>query len=97
MIKELLDVTFPNYRTTTYCKVPQSILREQHNKLKVKVTECKLSKELIFFCIFDNKMQAKIKQNNNKVKDWKRETPLAKIFFLPGSGARKLVGCAVLM
>jgi hypothetical protein len=34
-------------------------------------------------------MQAKIKQNNNKVKDWKRETPLAEILFLPGNGARK--------
>jgi hypothetical protein len=42
-------------------------------------------------------MQAKVKQNNNKVKGWKRETPLAKIFFLPGNGARKLIGGAVLM
>jgi hypothetical protein len=44
-------------------------------------------------------MQAKnkIKQNNNKVKDWKRGTPLAEIFFLPGNGARKLVGGAVLI
>jgi hypothetical protein len=57
MIKKLLDVTFPNDRTTTYCKDLQSILREQHNELKVKVTECKLSKELIF----DKTMQAKIK------------------------------------
>jgi hypothetical protein len=32
----------------------------------------------------------KIKQNNNKVKDWKRETPLAEILFLPGNGARKV-------
>jgi hypothetical protein len=39
----------------------------------------------------------KIKQNNNKVKDWKRESPLAETFFLPGNGARKLVGGAVLM
>jgi hypothetical protein len=33
----------------------------------------KAIKETIFFCIFDKKMQAKnkIKQNNNKVKDWK--------------------------
>jgi hypothetical protein len=60
MIKELLDVALPNYRTTTYCKVLQGILREQHNELKVKITECKLSKELIF-CIFDKTMQAKIK------------------------------------
>jgi hypothetical protein len=29
-------------------------------------------------------------QNNNKVKDWKRETPLAEILFLPGNGARKI-------
>jgi hypothetical protein len=35
----------------------------------------------------------KVKQNNNKVKDWKWETPLAKIFFLPGNGARKLDCC----
>jgi hypothetical protein len=41
--------------------------------------------------------QNKIKQNNNKVKDWKRETPLAEIFFLPDNGARKLVGGVVLM
>jgi hypothetical protein len=61
MIKELLDVTIPNYRTTTYCKVLQSILREQHNELKVKVKEYQLSKELNFLCIFDKKMQAKIK------------------------------------
>jgi hypothetical protein len=56
-------------------------------------------KELIFFCIFDKMMQAKykIKQNNNKVKDWKRETPLAEILFLPGNGTRKLVGGAVLI
>jgi hypothetical protein len=39
MIKELLDVTLPNYRTTTYCKVLQSMLRGQYNELKVKVTE----------------------------------------------------------
>jgi hypothetical protein len=39
----------------------------------------------------------KIKQNNNKVKGWKRETPLAEIFFLPDNGARKLVGDVVLM
>jgi hypothetical protein len=32
----------------------------------------------------------KVKQNNNKLKDWKRETPLAEIFFFPGNGARKL-------
>jgi hypothetical protein len=31
------------------------------------------------------------KQNNNKVKDWKRETPLAEILFLPGNGARKML------
>jgi hypothetical protein len=60
MIKELLNVTFPNYRTITYSKVLQSIIREQHNELKVKVMECQLSKELFFF-IFDKKMQAKIK------------------------------------
>jgi hypothetical protein len=98
MIKELLDVAFPNYRTTTYCKVLQSILREQHNELKVKVTEYQLSKELIF-CIFDKNdvSKNKIKQNNNKVKDWKRETPLAEIFCLPDNGARKLIGGAVLM
>jgi hypothetical protein len=37
-------------------------------------------------------MQAKnkIKKNNNKVKDWKRETPLVEILFLPGNGARKI-------
>jgi hypothetical protein len=37
-------------------------------------------------------MQAKIKikKNNNKVKDWKRETPLAENLFLPGNGARKI-------
>jgi hypothetical protein len=93
MIKELLDVIFPNYRTTTYCKVLQSILREQHNKLKVKVTEYQLSKDLIFFVF----LIKRCKQNNNKVKDWKRETPLAEILFLPGNGARKLVGGAVLM
>jgi hypothetical protein len=29
-------------------------------------------------------------QNNNKVKDWKRETPLAEILFLPGNDARKI-------
>jgi hypothetical protein len=39
----------------------------------------------------------KIKQNNNKVKDWKRETPLAEILFLPSNGARKIVDGAVLM
>jgi hypothetical protein len=39
-------------------------------------------------------MQAKnkIKHNNNKVKDWKRETPLAEILFLPGNGAKKIAG-----
>jgi hypothetical protein len=44
-------------------------------------------------------MQAKnkVKQNNNKVKDWKRETPLAEILFIPDNGARKLVDGAVLM
>jgi hypothetical protein len=41
--------------------------------------------------------QNKIKQNNNKVKDWKRETPLVDILFLPENGARKLVDGAVLM
>jgi hypothetical protein len=35
MIKELLDVTFPNNRTTTYWEVLQNVLREQHNELKV--------------------------------------------------------------
>jgi hypothetical protein len=25
------------------------------------------------------------------VKDWKRETPLAEILFLPGNGARKML------
>jgi hypothetical protein len=34
---------------------------------------------------------------NNKVKYWKRETPLAEILFLPGNSARKLVDGAVLM
>jgi hypothetical protein len=48
MIKELLDVAFPNYKTTTDCKVLESILREQYNEVKMKVTECKVSKELIF-------------------------------------------------
>jgi hypothetical protein len=33
----------------------------------------------------------KIKQNNNKVKDWKRETPLAEILFLPGNGTTKIL------
>jgi hypothetical protein len=42
-----------------------------------------------FFVFLIKKMQAKIKQNSNKVKDWKRETPLAEILFLPGNGARK--------
>jgi hypothetical protein len=32
----------------------------------------------------------KIKQNNNKVKYWKQETPLAEILFLPNIGARKI-------
>jgi hypothetical protein len=32
----------------------------------------------------------KIKQNNNKVKDWKPEIPLTEILFLPGNGARKI-------
>jgi hypothetical protein len=32
----------------------------------------------------------KVKKNINKVKDWKRETPLAEILFLPGNGARKI-------
>jgi hypothetical protein len=42
---------------------------------------------------FDKKdaRKNKVKQNNNKVKDWKRETPLAEILFLPGNGARKLL------
>jgi hypothetical protein len=39
----------------------------------------------------------RLKQNNNKVKGWKRETPLAEILFLPGNDAKKLVGGAVLM
>jgi hypothetical protein len=90
MIKELLDVTFPNYRTTTYCKVLQSILREQQNEPKVKVTEYQLSKELFFVFSIKNASKNKIKQNNNKVKDWKRETYLAEILFLPGKGARKI-------
>jgi hypothetical protein len=32
----------------------------------------------------------KIKQNNNKVKDWKRETPLTEILFLPGNSVKKI-------
>jgi hypothetical protein len=87
MIKELLDVTFPNYRTTTYCKVLQSILREQHNELKEKIRNASYQRNYFFFvffikrckqkgtnfCIFDKKdaSKNKIKQNNNKVKDWK--------------------------
>jgi hypothetical protein len=31
------------------------------------------------------------KQNNNKVKEWKRETPLVEILILPGNGARKIL------
>jgi hypothetical protein len=48
------------------------------------------------FCIFDKKdaSKNKIKQNNKKVKDWKWETPLVEIFFLPGNGARKLISGA---
>jgi hypothetical protein len=53
-----------------------------------------LKKELIF-CIFDKKDASKKskenKQTNNKVKDWKRETPLAEILFLPGNGTRKML------
>jgi hypothetical protein len=33
----------------------------------------------------------KVKQNNNKVKDWKRETPLAEIFFPPATAPKKLL------
>jgi hypothetical protein len=53
----------------------------------------------IFFVFLIKKMQGKnkLKQNNNKVKGWKQETILAEIFFLPGNGARKLVGGAVLI
>jgi hypothetical protein len=36
-----------------------------------------------------NVSKSKVKQNNNKVKDWKRETPLAETLFLPSNGARK--------
>jgi hypothetical protein len=32
-----------------------------------------------------------MKKNKNKVKDCACETPLAKVFFLPGNGARKLL------
>jgi hypothetical protein len=42
-------------------------------------------------------MQAKIKQNKNKVKDCACKTPLAEVFFLPGNSARKLVDGAVLI
>jgi hypothetical protein len=69
-----------------------SVLRSTHSS-KAKSRQAKITtiKEL-FFCIFDKKdaSKNKVKQNNNKVKDWKRETPLAKIFFLPGNGARKI-------
>jgi hypothetical protein len=47
--------------------------------------------------LIKNASKNKIKKNNNKVKDWKRETPLAEILFLLDNGARKLVGGAVLM
>jgi hypothetical protein len=49
------------------------------------------------FLIKKGARKNKIKQNNNKVKGWKRETPLAEIFFLLCNDARKLVGGAVLM
>jgi hypothetical protein len=46
------------------------------------------------FSIFDKSCKQKYseenKQNNNKVKDWKRETPLAKILFLLVNSARKI-------
>jgi hypothetical protein len=47
-----------------------------------------------FFFVF---LIKRCKQNNNKVKDWKRETPLAKILFIPDNGTRKLVDGAMLM
>jgi thermostable 8-oxoguanine DNA glycosylase len=65
------------------------VLRSTHfRKNKSRQVKITTIKEL-FFCLFDKKMQAKnkIKQNNNKVKYWKRETPLAEIFFLPGNDA----------
>jgi hypothetical protein len=40
--------------------------------------------------LIKNASKNKIKQNNNKVKGWKQETPLAEILFLPGNGARKI-------
>jgi hypothetical protein len=49
MIKELLNVTFPNNRTTTYCKVLQNILREQHDELKGKSNGMQSIKGTNFF------------------------------------------------
>jgi hypothetical protein len=70
------------------------VLTSTHSS-KTKSRQAKITtiKEL-FFCIFDKKdaSKNKIKQNNNKLKDWKRETPLAEILFLLGNGARKLAG-----
>jgi hypothetical protein len=42
-----------------------------------------------FFVFLIKRCKNKIKQNNNKVKDWAWETPLTEIFFLPGNDARK--------
>jgi hypothetical protein len=48
------------------------------------------SKIIDTFETYQDARKNKVKQNNNKVKDWKRETPLAEILFLPGNGARKI-------
>jgi hypothetical protein len=57
--------------------------------LKVKVTDCNLSKELIFLYFDKDASKNKIKQNKNKVKDCVCETPLEEVFFLPDNGTRK--------
>jgi hypothetical protein len=49
-----------------------------------------ISKKLIFVFLIKDASKNKIKKNNKKVNDWKRETPLAEILFLPGNGARKI-------
>jgi hypothetical protein len=69
------------------------------SKTKKQTSKNNNYKGTFFYIFFIKTMEAKnkIKQNNNKVKDWKQETHLAEIFFLTGNGARKLVGGAVLM
>jgi hypothetical protein len=75
----LLKSTNFNFRTT------------HSSKTKSRQVKIATIKELIFFVfLIKDASKNKINQNNNKVKNWKRETSLPEILFLPVNGARKI-------